>query len=268
MKIFVSYEGGTGGRFLGVVFQSFYTENISLLKADSGHWNSEVYVWDLPPSRENIEINPVSVLDYSDITFPKAIQFVKDNLYKVENSKEVVCTHVMNFNPVLEALPEVKWVRLSWEKGNHKSLDQIAYNFIYKNFHADFQDKMEGMIINTFRKNFYRLSTIPNVDKLLSQPGIWISNPEFFACIYKMTLMLGHTNSKVKFYKEEYKSRVIDVKFEELMSKSLIDRLDELADFSGVQLTPYRRKTAISLIDTWVDNQTLLTKPLDLRNYF
>ena len=78
MKIFVSYEGGTGGRFLGVVFQSFYTENISLLKADSGHWNSEVYVWDLPPSRENIEINPVSVLDYSDITFPKAIQFVKD----------------------------------------------------------------------------------------------------------------------------------------------------------------------------------------------
>lgn len=268
MKVFVSYEGGTGGRFLGVVFQSFFTDNMSLLKADSGHWNSEVYVWDVPPTEENIEINPVAVLDYSEATFPQAVQFVKDNLYKVENSKEVVCTHVMNFNPVLEALPEVKWVRLSWEKGNHKSLDQIAYNFIYKNFHADFQDEMEQLIIKGFRTNYKHLAQIPNIDKLLSQKDIWNINPEFFSCIYKMMLTLGHTNSKVKFYKEEYRERVIDVKFEELMSKSLIDRLDELAEFCGVNLSPYQRKNATSLINTWVDSQTLLSKPLNLRDYF
>ena len=268
MKVFVSYEGGTGGRFLGVVFQSFFTDNMSLLKADSGHWNSEVYVWDVPPTKENIEINPVAVLDYNETTFPQAVQFVKDNLYKVEDSKEVVCTHVMNFNPVLEALPEVKWVRLSWEKGNHKSLDQIAYNFIYKNFHADFQDKMEQMVIDGFRKNYHFISKMPNVDKLLSQKDIWNTNPEFFSCIYKMMLTLGHTNSKVKFYKEEYRSRVIDVKFEELMSKSIIDRLDELAGHFGITLTPYQRKTTSSLIHTWVDSQTLLSRPLDIRNYF
>lgn len=268
MKVFVSYEGGTGGRFLGVVLQSFFTDDIPLLKADSGHWNSEIYVWDVPPTEENIAINPVAVLDYNDVTFPQAVQFVKDNIYKVENSKEVVCTHVMNFNPVLEALPEVKWVRLSWEKGNQKSLDQIAYNFIYKNFHADFQDEMEGLIVETFRKNYYRLSTIPNIDKLLSQKGIWIDNPEFFSCIYKMTLTLGHTNSKVKFYKEEYRSRVVDIKFEELMSRSIVNRFDELAAFCGVSLTPFKRKHSSSLINMWVDSQTLLAKPLNLRDYF
>ena len=83
-----------------------------------------------------------------------------------------------------------------------------------------------------------------------------------------MMLTLGHTNSKVKFYKEEYRDRVIDIKFEELMSKSLVNRLDELAGFCGISLTPFQRKNSTELINTWVDSQTLLSKPLNLRDYF
>ena len=83
-----------------------------------------------------------------------------------------------------------------------------------------------------------------------------------------MTLTLGHTNSKVKFYKEEYRSRVVDIKFEELMSRSIVNRFDELAAFCGVSLTPFKRKHSTSLINMWVDSQTLLAKPLNLRDYF
>jgi hypothetical protein len=249
-KVLVRYVGGSSGRFISLLLQSF-TLPVKLVKPNFAHYNSEIFR-NHNMTRINtgsdiyvyggFNINP-SIQDY-------AVNWWGENL-KFNPTDEpliVLDSHIPNPLYLLKAHTDVKLVNIVFDDND---VDQICYNFITK-LGSDVNFNI-GDMVDLFSK---LLSLKEPVDKSDIKLACWL---------YKYSSEQYNINQRFNYISNTISNDHININFSDITNKNIINKLDEIADFIGISLPNDRRENAKELVETYTNAQVTVPWPL-LRN--
>ena len=258
LKIFVRYHGGACGHFISLMILSL-TKSVHMIEKHSGHPNSSDFM-----SQHNFgeQFDKKDHYLFKAVTNPSSniklehrTKFIKLNFkfYPTEDPLYVVHTHAYDPTPLIDAFDNTRLVAITHTE---EDIPQMSYNFITKNLLHDFavqKDTFLG-IVQWVQRTYNRLLDV---------------NPETISINSDIRLLtyIHHLRYHRMQFSDEYpnisKSKIFKIKFEDIMNKTLIAKLDDLISFLGITVSEERKQATIQMIHEYVDNQTII--PFDIK---
>lgn len=244
-KIFIRFFPGASGHFLASVIFSLCTP-LDLKNPLSGH-----------------EIMPLVRSDTNIKEFLTKNTLLEDRKFLEENVQFndagpypffVIPSHVINPTALMFAFDNTKLINV---KCKSDYFDQYIYNYVTKNpkhFTTSFPN-----VFLTFKKLH------PNKLTNINLENIDEHNIRLISYIYKFGWTYFYNNWQNQSL--DYIDNILYIEWIDLINKNLINKLDELAEFVGIELLPERRKNAIDLIIKYADAQQTCPWRLDINDY-
>lgn len=241
-KVFVRHIGGSGGGFIITLLRSFSTGTTHLSNAYVGHHNQE-YLTSV--QEHNFHNHGGDQVLYSTTeTLENKIDHVKKKyFFSSTDYPFFVChTHVPDPDPLMLAFENTKLINILFEPFE---LDQIIYNFVTKIFledsklFAELIARLKKQIPDQFTEQDTLNSLVKNTDRMV-----------------KLVKIANQSNIKNFLnHKYEFSYPKLDIKFSDIRNKSIINQLDQIAEFVEVELTEERKYNAIQMINQYANNQ-------------
>jgi hypothetical protein len=249
-KIFIRFFPGASGHFLGSILFSLCTP-IELNNPLHGHENRKImnsnnmlglYFQNLP-------------YDNTDSNLEEEIARIKK--YRFEGTPYpffVIPTHIVNPTSALVAFKNTKLINIK----HHKSdTDQLTYNDVIKSPH---------FFTKTFPscfENFKRLYPNKLVD--LKLEDIKITDTKLMTYIAKNVSI--RFSERFRDFPLTNVEHLYNIERGDVVNGSLVNKLDELAEFIGIEITDNRRANAIELIKKYTAAQITCPWKIDINDY-
>jgi len=250
LKIFIRYLPGAGGHFLGSILFSLCTP-INLNNPLSGHENRG-----LMSSNNTLVLHfQNSPNDNSNNKLHEEITCLKHHRFEETTYPFfVIPFHVVRPTAALIVFENTKLINIKHETTD---LDQLAFNDVIKS---------PQFFTRTFPKcftDFKRLYPDKLVDIKLED--IKITDTKLMTYI---TRYVGIT------YSERFKNfpltnieHLYNIDRADIVNGNLVNKLDELAEFIGIEIVDERRANAIELIEKYTASQIACPWKLDITDY-
>ena len=194
----------------------------------------------------------------SKIKLEHRTQYIKSNFnfYPTEDPLYIVHTHAYDPTPLIDAFENTRLVAITHTE---EDIPQMSYNFITKHMlqNFGFDQKSNYLdILNMFRwvqKTYKRLLDV--------KPETISINSDIRLLTYIHSFRYHRMQSDD--YPNISKSKIFKIKFEDIMNKTLIAKLDDLISFLGITVSEERKQVTIQMIHEYVDNQTII--PFDIK---
>ena len=271
-KVFVKYHGGTGGQMLTMVLLSLMKpveiNSTSISTIHAPHITDLKHNFNLvwPPfmhSRKNMnDLFTPDINGYVKAT--KLLEIFKIEFFDTELPSHIIPVHWFYIHKMAPYIENSKFIHICTDDDDTA---QIAYNKVYKvmipNYLADkLNFKNYGFSTKEFRKTEdilkrHNINTFADID-LTDNDTVrlitWILNYDLKNNLTNLPSDDPHIN--------------MGVNFKDMMNGNIINQLDELAAFIGVEnLSDERRNNAIELINNYVAGQKDVPWKLSIDDY-
>jgi hypothetical protein len=245
-KVFVRHPKGGSAGFIITLLRSFSNNTTSLTNAYIGHRN-RAYIEAMQEHNFQTQWGD-NILYSEDFSLDDKISHIRKK-YSFHETKYpyFIChTHVPNPDPLMLAFKNTKLINITF---NESDLDQLCYNSVTKvllphdaeskKSFSNFVDKVKQMV-PTLLKHDDNVSTLSaDINRLVS---------------IAKTFRQQETDAYLKHQFNIPYPR-IDIEFSSIQSKSIVNQLDQLAEFIGVELSNERKLNAVKLVDQYASKQ-------------
>lgn len=256
-KIFVRYPQGAAGQFISSLIFSLVTPITQQNKNGAGHEHDQlISLWhNFVPQYHNNEFNEMST-EY--VNLKDSIKYFQEN-YRFEDEKSpyplfVVNTHVINPDPLILAFENSKLINIQVQDSER---DQLAYNWVIKYLLPLGWPESAYLTLKVFCEHY--------PEKLLDSTILEKENLKLLTYLHRFT-----QEKKIK-RRNDYNLGngydYLEIQFQEILNKNLINRIDEIADYIGITLTDERKQNAITLINEYADAQTVCPWTLSINDF-
>lgn len=258
-KIFVRHPKGGSGGFIITLLRSFSNNTTSLNSPYIGHLN-RAYVEAMREHNFNTQFQDLDTQDLDTILYSEDLrnsEYVslddkishirkKYCFYETKYPYFIAHTHVSNPNPLMLAFENTKLINITF---NESDIDQLCYNCIVKVLlQPDVTSRKSFSIFLEKLKHSMPPSFKPddNISTLSKDINRFVSI---------LTEYRQHENDAYLKHQFNIPYPKINIEFSSIQSKSIIDQLDQLAEFIGVELNAERKLNAIKLVNHYASTQ-------------
>lgn len=256
-KFFVRYMPGSSGHFVSLVLLSLITD-VELVESHRAHgtidkanfyhnWESHWFNSDM-----------ATYANDANYDIDKGIEFIKNNFFfSDENPYDffVVNIHAVNPDAFLQAYDNTKLINISC---TDQDLDQIAYNWVTKSL---FLNQEWKIIFNQLK----RVQSTGRLKHITNESLLQDSDIKLLTYIHKFSMQ--DRFSKYSKYVLPSSEQAFDIEFSSIANKKILDQLDELIKFVGVNVTPERKRNTIEMITRYANAQITVPWQLNLHDY-
>lgn len=234
-QIFLSYMGGSGGRFLASMIHAI-AGGLELQDRRDGHYSwSYQYDAEDPPTRDP---GPEWFRTHSaDLVHPGLGSIVSHN---------IICTHWLYTQSLLHAIPSCRIIKITYD---HDDIDQISYNFFSKNQNNDRWSRQIEKIKEYARTSFFNSIPASGRDRINDDPALLTA---LYARVLKVYL------SQFDLPQEQTDTRVLLIPFRDIFQGQLTDHLPRLAQFVGFDLDPSSIRRATRWAQAYAKKQVMV----------
>jgi hypothetical protein len=264
--VVIRFIGGSSGRFLAMLIHNFCHTTPLLPDPIYAHRNNSISQF------HNIDSINYSLLhSYTNRLIDSTVADRFDEYQKWFESqfkinyylKPKILTiwgHFVDPSIITTSIENCRLITIGFTKND---IDQIVYNSIYKNIVKDKRQHLLDKIVNGFKmvmpEEYKNIVSITGNITLNTDIKILCAMEKFIAEDYNFDFM----NLTPHYHVPSY-----IFPFGNIANKQIINQLDELADFLGVQLTEERRKNCIALVNQYADAQIPVPWAIDVDKIF
>ena len=250
-KVFIRYMPGAGGHFLGSILLSFFTP-VKLNDPLSGHENRKT----LGFNHTLFSYLRTALYDNTEISVSEEITRIKRYIFHEYSLHPffVIPMHIINPMPALLAFENTKLVNI---KHATSDLTQLVYNDVIKS--PNFFTKTFPQCFADFKRLY------PNKLVDLKLADIKITDTKLMTYITRFVSI--RFCERFKDFPLTNVEHLYTIEYADLNNKNLIQELDNLAEFIGIELLPERKQNAIDLIEKYTAAQIPCPWNLDINDY-
>jgi hypothetical protein len=240
-KVVVRFRPGASGNLLTSVLLSL-SAPIELKNPISGHDNFQV-----ASEAHNFEEQYLND-DFDNATSAgtdliPAVEYIKQNFFVQENSTAFpfvpIITHAINPEPILLAFDNSRLVNIHHTE---QETDQILHNFVLKTLVGEFFF-IVPKLLDQFKKMYpNKLQHINHVDE-----------DNIHLMMYIQKFLIHPTFKDFTQYTTNYPN--LNIEWKSIIDTSVINRIEELASFIGIELEQSRYNNAVELINKYSNAQ-------------
>jgi len=240
-KVVVRFRPGASGNLLTSVLLSLVSP-IELKNPLSGHGNfqvaSESHNFEDQYLNDEFDSATSAGADLSS-----SVKYIKQNFFVQEKSTAFpfvpIITHAINPDSILLAFDNSRLINIHHTE---QETDQILHNFVLKTLVGEFFFVVPKLL-NQFKKMYpNKLQHVKHVDE-----------DNIYLMMYIQKFLIQPTFNDFIQYDTAYPK--LNIEWQSIIDKSIINRIEELASFVGVKLDQARYTNAVDLINKYSDAQ-------------
>jgi hypothetical protein len=241
---------GAGGHFLGSILLSLCT-SIKLNDPLSGHENRKIM------SANNLLFSYLrnAPYDNTESNLTEELNLIKK--YRFDGTLYpffIIPIHIINPTALLLSFENTKLINI---KHDLSDLTQLVYNDVIKS--PNFFTKTFPQCFADFKRLY------PNKLVDLKLENISITDTKLMAYI---TRFVGiRFCERFRDFPLSNVENLYNIERADIVNGNLVNKLDELADFIGIEITDERRANAIELIEKYTSAQIVCPWKLDINDY-
>jgi len=248
-KIFVRYVPGSSGNFVSLVLHALMAP-VSLIESNRAHKNN--YDYNKYHNFATVTQDPTFQIHtrypaYKPVS--KSVEWLQNNVefYNTPLPAYIAHTHSVNPDALVKAF-DAKLVNISF--GEH-DLDQIAYNWITKSC----------IIYEQWESITYNSNNIKNKYNRLLDTKVDYGDLKLLTYIQKFGA--DHFN----YTHHNFMYDVFTIKFADIMDGALVNCLENLIDYIGIDVKQDRIDNAVELIEQYSRSQKIVPWKQQIEEY-